>query len=265
MVELPSRVLITGAGSGLGRRLAYDLASRGCRLVLGDRDEEGLRGTCDQIAGDPARVVSRTTDVTRSSDCAALVAAGVETLEGLDALVLCAGVSMWSRFDQIQDLAVFEKLIAVNYLGAVYMVHAALPWLRRSRGLLVGISSLQGEIALPYHSGYSAAKHALNGFLDALEFELAGELRFLTVMPGWISGTNLRRNAVALESGAGPRRHSRHAVTLEEASRQIVQAMLRGDRYLYIPRKLGVLRWLQLVSPGLVRRLIGRAVRAQGT
>lgn len=264
MADLPSRVLITGAGSGLGRQLACDLAARSCRLVLGDRDGEGLRETCGLAGGDPGRIIARTADVTRVSDCTDLVAAGVEALGGLDAVVLCAGISMWSRFDQVQDLAAFEKLMAVNYLGAVYTIHAALPWLRSSRGLLVAVSSLQGEIALPFHSGYSAAKHALNGFLDALEFELEGEIRFLTVMPGWISGTNLRRNAVVRESGTGPRRHSRHAVSVEDCSRRILRAMERGDRVLYIPRKLAALRWLRLVSPALVRRLIGRAVRAQG-
>lgn len=265
MAQVPERVLITGAGSGLGRRLALDLASRNCRLILGDRDGEGLRRTLELLGSEADRTVSRTIDVTRPEDSKGLVEAGTEAFDGLDGLVLCAGVSMWARFDEIRDPTVFEKLVAVNYLGAVYGIHAALPHLRRSNGLIVAVSSLQGEIALPFHSGYTAAKHALNGFLETLDFELEGEVRILTVMPGWISGTNLRSNAFTAEDEARPRRHNRHAVSVEECSRRIVRAMERGDRRLYIPGKLGALKWLRLVAPSVVRRLISSAVRTQGT
>lgn len=260
MAGFPDRIIVTGAGSGLGRTLSADLAARGCRLVLADHNPTGLEETVQSIRS--REIVTRTADVTRPDANAALVEAALQHFGGLDALILCAGVSMWARFEEIRDLSVFEKLVSVNYLGAVYAIHAALPHLRQTRGRIVAISSLQGEVALPYHSGYTAAKHALNGFLDTLDFELGGEVRILTVMPGWISGTNLRANAFTAEP-KGPRRHNRHAVSVEECSRRILRAIERGDRRLYIPRKLGALKWLRLFAPGLVRSIIAKAVRSQ--
>ncbi len=259
--------VITGAGSGLGRRLALDLAAQGCALALGDRDSEGLEETRRLVseAHPGSRLALGVLDVTQPEQCAQLIQGALGAFGRIDYLVLCAGISMWARFDEIEDLSLFERLIAVNYLGAVYCVHAALPALRESRGWIVAISSLQAEVALPNHSGYGAAKHALNGFLDGLECELEGEIRFLTVMPGWIRGTNLRANALGPDPAdkQTPRKHSGESVSVEECSRLILKALERGKRKLYIPSKLGALPWLKLVAPGVVRRLIGRAVKQQ--
>lgn len=259
--------VITGAGSGLGRRLAGDLAARGCSLVLGDRDADGLEETRKLISESSggSRLALRVLDVTRSEQCAQLIQGALDTFGRIDYLVLCAGISMWARFDEIRDVSLFERLIAVNYLGAVYCIHTALPSLRKNHGWIVAISSLQGEIALPNHTGYGASKHALNGFLDGLESELGDEIRILTVMPGWIRGTNLRTNALGLDQSAKqePRKHSSESVSVEECSRLILRALDRGKRKLYIPSKLGALPWLKLVAPGVVRRLISKAVKEQ--
>ena len=259
--------VITGAGSGLGRRLALDLAGRGCSLTLGDRNEEGLEETARLIgaAAPHARLALGVLDVTRSEQCTQWIAGALETFGRIDTLVLCAGISMWARFDEIQDLSLFERLVAVNYLGAVYCIHAALPALRARRGWIVAVSSLQAEIALPNHSGYGASKHALNGFLDGLECELEQEIRILTVMPGWIRDTNLRASALGLDQAElnRPRKHSSESVSVEECSRLILRAMDRGKRKLYIPSKLGALPWLKLIAPGAVRRLIAQAVKKQ--
>lgn len=268
MIEKVAPVaVITGAGSGLGRRLALDLAARGGSLVLGDRDADGLEETRKLVSGTPtgSRVALEVLDVTEPTECAQLIDGALRAFDRIDYLILCAGISMWARFDEITDLSLFERLIAVNYLAAVYCVHAALPALRRSQGWIVAISSLQGEIALPNHSGYGASKHALNGFLDGLECELGDEIRILTVMPGWIRGTNLRTNALGLDRSEEqkPRKHSSESVSVEECSRLILGAMKRGKRKLYVPSKLGALPWLKLIAPGAVRRLISRAVREQ--
>lgn len=259
--------IITGAGSGLGRRLALDLAAGGCSLVLGDRDPEGLEETRRLVAerAPQARLVLGVLDVTKADQCSQLIEGALETCGRLDYLVLCAGISMWARFDELRDLTLFERLMAVNYLGAVYCIHAALPALRERRGWIVAISSLQGEVALPHHTGYGASKHALNGFLDGLECELGEEIRILTVMPGWIRGTNLRANALGLDRSEKqePRKHSSESVSVEECSRLILKALDKGKRKLYIPSKLGALPWLKLAAPTLVRRLINRAVQSQ--
>jgi NAD(P)-dependent dehydrogenase (short-subunit alcohol dehydrogenase family) len=262
-----SVALVTGAASGLGRQLALDLADRGSSLVLADWDESGLRETEQLLRERKAdcQVIGLRTDITDEKACRFLIEGALDRFQKIDQLFLCAGVSMWARFEEISDLTMFRKLMEVNYLGAVYCIHAALPSLLTSGGSIVAISSLQGEVPIPNHTGYAGAKHALNGFLKSLAFELGDTIHILTVMPGWIRGTNLRANAFtgSGESSHSPRKHSRESVTVGECSALVLQALGRRRRTLFIPRKLEALRWLQWIAPGLTRRLIGRAVKDQ--
>jgi len=262
-----SVAVITGAASGLGRRLSLDLAKRGSRLSLIDRNRDGLAETLQLIheTRPDADVITLPTDITDDDACRSAMTATLDHFQRIDQLILCAGVSMWARFDEITDLSMFRKLMEVNYLGAVYCVHAALPALLKSRGSIVAISSLQGEVAIPNHTGYAGAKHALNGFLKSLDFEVGETVHILTVMPGWIRGTNLRANAFggSGRSPNAPKKHSSESVTVEECSALVLRALDRRQKTLFIPRKLGALRWLQWIAPGLTKRLIGKAVKQQ--
>jgi len=258
-------VLITGAASGLGRQLSLDLAQQRVQLVLADQDREGLLQTLGSVQKLGCPAAYRRVDVAIEGDCAELVAFAIEQFGGIDFLVLCAGISMWARFDEITNLKVFRRLLDVNYLGAVYCIHAALPFLKESHGTIVAISSLQGEVAIPRHTGYSASKHALNGFLEALEMEVGRRIRILNVMPGWITGTGLRAKAFkAGAQGGGTHAKSGNAsVTVEECSRLIIRAMRADTRMLFAPRKLKALLWLKVLAPSLLKRIISRAVDAQ--
>jgi short-subunit dehydrogenase len=172
---------------------------------------------------------------------------------------------MWARVDEISDLSIFRKLMEVNYLGVVHSVHAGLPALRRVRGTIVAVSSLQGIQGIPNHSGYSASKHAVNGFLDSLELELGNQIRILRVLPGWIKGTNLRASAFVADGSQGglARKHSRDAVSVKACSQLILGALAKGRHTLFVPAKLRLVPWLRLLAPGLLRRAILKAVRQQ--
>jgi short-subunit dehydrogenase len=131
---------------------------------------------------------------------------------------------------------------------------------------MVAISSFQGELGIPLHTGYAAAKHAVNGLLESLEFEVGDQIRFLKVMPGWITGTNLRNSAFRGDGkklGESARKHSGQAVSVEECSQLIIRAIHRGSRHLFIPGKLKYLAVLKLLTPGLVRKIIVGAVKKQ--
>jgi len=257
-------VIVTGAASGLGECLATDLAKLGAKLVLADLNQSHLEEVADRLARQ-AEVVAVPTDVTDSSRCVELIATSVERFGSIDALVLCAGISMWARFEDIGDVSAFGRIMEINYLGVVNCLHPALPYLKTSRGILVTISSTQGVIGLPNHTGYSASKHAINGFLEALELELGDELRILNVLPGWIKGTNLRANAITGDGTVqgSRKKHSKDAVTVEDSSEQIVQAMLAGRRELYLPSKLRFVPWVKLIAPGWLKSKIRRAVEEQ--
>jgi NAD(P)-dependent dehydrogenase (short-subunit alcohol dehydrogenase family) len=259
-------VIITGASSGLGRQLAYDLGHQKAHLILGDKDLRGLAQVVEKLRVFSSSAEASAVDVAVAEQCSALVELALEKHGRLDYLVLCAGISMWAFFEDVPDPKLFQRLMEVNYLGAVYSIHAALPYLRKSRGTIVAVSSFQGEVAIPRHTGYSASKHALNGFLEALELELGGQIRILNVMPGWITGTNLRANAFKVESrseGTAQAKGGLASVSLRDCSSQILRSMRSTSTTLFVPRKLRAALWLKALAPSLLRRLIRRAVASQ--
>jgi NAD(P)-dependent dehydrogenase (short-subunit alcohol dehydrogenase family) len=260
-------VIVTGASRGLGRALAIAFARRGARLALSARDAAGLEETAAlcREAGAPLAVCV-VADVTRSAECAQMADEAARALGGVDVLVANAGMSMWASFEEIRDPAVFEKLVQVNYLGAVYWIHAALPHLLRSRGLIVAISSAQAWTGMPMHTGYAASKAALQGFLDSLEMEMNGRVRVLGVYPGWIRDTELRLHALGVdgrELGAARRSHSSESVTSEECAALVVRAVEQGKHSIFIPRKLRLLHLLRPLAFPVIRRILTRAVHSQ--
>lgn len=253
-------VVITGASSGLGRSLAIEFARQGARLALFGRSKERLAETADRCREHDAAAVTVDGDITRPEDCARLIETAMGRFGTIDYLVLAAGVSMWARFEDIEDIGIFRKVMDTNYLGAVHCTHFALPHLKESAGMIVAISSIQGKIGVPYHTGYVASKHALQGFFDTLRAELEGTgVKVLMVLPHWLRGTRLRRNAYD-KSGAAlgdaRRNHSSESIGLDECCREIMAAMRSGRRELVIPMKLRLLSWLNLISPRLVERIV---------
>ena len=260
-------VIITGASSGLGAALALQLARGGARLTLfspeRDRQQE-VAGLCEEAGGRALAVIG---DVTSPADCESMTDQAVSHFESVDFLIVNAGISMWASFPEIKDLDIFRRLIEVNYLGAVNCVHHALPHLRRSRGMIVAITSIQGKIGVPMHTGYVASKHALQGFCEALRMELEGSgVDVLTVLPHWLRGTELRKHALGKdgrELGTSSRKHSRESVSIEAACEAILQAMRKRRRELVIPWKLKLLLGLNLFSPGMAERIITSAMKKQ--
>lgn len=160
-------VLVTGAGSGIGRALAVEADRLGHRLILVGRREGALRETAAALSG-KARIVLA--DVTTPEGRAAISAAVAD--EGLDILINNAGRLASGGLEGLtdQDLA---ALVATNIAAPVALTRDLLPALERRRGQVVNIGSVFGDIAFPYFAIYSASKFALRGFSEALRRELA--------------------------------------------------------------------------------------------
>src|SRR5437868_13338768 len=248
-------VLITGASSGIGEAIALRLASRGCRLALAARgaaDLERVADSCRAAGGESATFPA---DVADEAQCRAFVVGALGTFGRIDALVNNAGISMEVRFEDITDLALVERIMRVNVLGAVYCTHAALPHLRATRGRLVAVSSLTGLSGVPTRTAYAASKHALRGFFDSLRIELAGSGVSVTVAyPGFVATDIARRSFGARNV------RTEHAMSAEECARLIVDAMDRREREVVMTARAKVAQWLKLVAPGLVDRIAARAI-----
>jgi short-subunit dehydrogenase len=173
--------VVTGAASGIGAAVAVELARRGSRLVLLDRD-----------AGRLAEVAARTgaeSHLVDLADAGAVVAVGERISSAhprVRLLVNNAGMALGGRFDQV-TLAEYEEIIDVNFRAVVRLTHTLLPALRAEPGShLVNVSSLFGLIAPAGQTAYAASKFAVRGFSEALRQELAGEVGVTTVHPGGI-------------------------------------------------------------------------------
>ncbi len=257
-----SVVLITGASSGIGKSIALQLAERGCRLALAARGRDGLTSVAEACQAQGAEVLVVSTDVSDEEQCRAFVAQSAERFGKVDALVNNAGISMWARLDELDDLEPIRRIMAVNYLGAVYCTHAALPHLKASRGRIVNVASLTGKTGVPTRTGYAASKHAMAGFFDSLRIELRETgVSVTTVFPGFVS-TGVRRHAYGPDGkplGDSPVDEG-NAMSPDTCARLILAAADKRKREIVMTPRGKVGMWMKLIAPGLVDRIAARAI-----
>lgn len=224
-------VVITGASSGIGMALAVEFGALGANVVAGARNEDGLKELTEAIVAKGGKAVYAVTDVTSEADCKGLVRTAVEAFGGVDVLVCNAGISMRALFDDV-DLSVLKRLMDVNFWGTVYCTKYALPWLQKSKGTVVGVSSVAGIHGLPGRTGYSASKYAMTGFLETIRIEnLKKGLHVMIACPGF-TASNVRFTALTADGtsqGESPRAEEK-MMTAEEAAHRIIKGIAKRKR-----------------------------------
>ena len=255
-------VILTGASSGIGREMAYQLARQGAWLSLAARDVhrlEQVAGKCREVG---AKTVVVETDVGEQSQCQRLVVRTVETYGRIDTLINNAGITMWSLFEEMQTLAPFERIMQVNYFGSLYCTYYALPYLKQQRGRLVAIDSLAGKTGVPIRSGYAASKHALVGLFDSLRIELTSSGVSVTlVFPDFVA-TETRQRAFGADGeplGVSPVQEDK-VMSAADCAHQALQAIARRQRQAMMGRGK-FLQYLLPYIPGLIDRMAARAIQ----
>lgn len=257
-------VVLTGASAGIGHEMALQLARQGARLVLAARDAAKLEEAAAACRALGAKAVAIPTDVGDEAQCRALVDGAVAEFGRIDTLVNNAGVGMWARFEEMTDLAPFERIMRVNYLGSVYPTYYALPHLKKTKGRIVAVNSLTGLTGVPTRSGYAASKHAAAGFFDSIRIELDGSGVTVTqVFPGFVR-TEIRERAFGpdgqpLGRGNSPVREA-EVMTAEECARLTLDAAAKRKRELVMTLRAKIGAKLKLIAPGLVDRIAKKAI-----
>jgi short-subunit dehydrogenase len=254
--------LITGGSDGIGAEMARQLAAKhkgGIALVLAARSPDKLEAVASQCRASGAQVLCVPMDVSEEAQCRDLVARAVAQFGRIDTLVNNAGMSAQALFEDVkaEDLHWYETLMKVNLWGAVWCTHAALPYLKESRGRIVAVSSLSGLLGVPGRTAYSATKFAMSGFFEALraEIKLRG-VSVTTAYPGVVT-TNIRHrgyNAQGQPLGKSGLKEE-DAMTVVECARLIIDGMERRDREVVMTAKGKLGRFIKLLAPGVVENM----------
>jgi short-subunit dehydrogenase len=249
--------LVTGASSGIGWLLSRRLAAGGARVALVARREPELAALASEITSSGGEALVLPCDVSDPEQVRAAAQRARERLGAIELLVNNAGYGGHRRFLD-WDVRDIERVMRVNYLGAVYFTKALLPdMVARGRGFTVFVSSVAGRIAPPEESAYAATKFALLGLAESLSLEVedAG-VHVLTVLPGVIrtpffDGMLERLSRVARKSMVEP----------DGLVDAILAALAKGRREITYPRWLAVSFLARALAPGFLRSQVKRATR----
>lgn len=250
-------IVITGASSGIGRATALEAARRGARLVLAARNAHDLEATAAACAEAGAEALAVPTDVTDEAAVEALAERTIQAFGRIDTWVNNAGVTLFGTFldTPAED---FRQVMEINFMGQIHGAKAALPYLEETDGALVCVGSALSDRGAPLQTGYSATKHALQGWVDGLRLELeeAGSgVRVTLVKPATIN-TPLYEKARSY-LGVQPRSIP-PVYPPEPVADAILRAAESDERELYVGRAGQLLAIAERINPRLVDTLLRR-------
>lgn len=261
---------ITGAASGIGRALAFELAARGSDVALADLDQAGLESIAKEItASHGRRAMIRRVDVADPIQIQEFALSATTEFPALNLLINNAGVALLGQFDEI-DLSQMAWLMDINFWGVVRGTRAFLPHLKaQPRAHIVNLSSIFGIIAPAGQTAYSASKFAVRGFSEVLRHELAmssSPVTLSVVHPGGVKthiarkarlGSSLRENPNSSEIGDLFERVAR--TTASEAAKRIIRGIERNEPRILIGADARLLDIIQRLVPGAYWSLLARA------
>lgn len=250
-------VIVTGASSGIGRALVYDLAHKGAKIAMASRNLDELLTIEKELKATGTEIISIRTDVTKELACKELIEQTVSAFGHIDVLINNAGISMRAIFADM-DLNVLRKVMDVNFWGTVYCSKYALPYLLQSKGSLVGIVSIAGFIGLPGRTGYAASKFAVRGLLNTIRIEnRKTKLHVLVAAPGF-TASNIRKTALngeGKQQGDSPRQENK-MMPAEECAAIIIKGIEKRKREIIMTFTEGKLTvFLSKWFPSLVEKL----------
>ena len=226
-------VVITGGSDGIGKALVQQFLTLGAKVATCGRNADKLAQLVQDL-NHPC-LFTMQVDVVNQQQDEALIQAVVDKWGGVDILINNAGISMRALVSEV-SIATLKNVMDINFWGTVYTTKAALPFVLKANGVIVGVSSIAGYRGLPGRSGYSASKYALNGWLEALRTELFGSgTHVMWVCPG-ITSSNIRNAALnkdAQAQGESPMDEGA-MMSSEECAQHIIHAIGKRKRSLVL-------------------------------
>jgi short-subunit dehydrogenase len=246
-------VIVTGASEGIGVQLTTILRRSGARVALTARNERKL-----SAAAEPGDLVIPG-DVTRETVRAEIIAKIMERWGKIDILINNAGRgSYYSASATTLDEA--RAVFDLNFFAPLALTQLATPFLRQTRGMVVNLSSIAGQISLPWLPVYSASKFALAAITSAQRTELKREgVHVMGVFPGYVD-TGFQANAPGTRPPGRVAQGKRFAVSAEECAAAIVRGIAHRKRTVVTPRSGWALVWASRLFPSFVESQMERAL-----
>lgn len=248
-------IAITGASSGIGKAMAYYALEHGALVAVCARNIDKLRQSFPNINAE-SLLLSKT-DVSNEEDCIQFIDSVISKWGKLDILINNAGMSMRALFEDL-DVKVLKNLMDVNFWGTVYCTKSALPHLLKSKGTIVGVSSIAGFRGLPARTGYCSSKFAMQGFLESLKVELLKkEVHVMWVAPGFTS-SNIRNTALAADGSMQketPLKESQ-LMSAEECAILIMKGIEKKKRTIVMTLQGKMTVFLNKLFPKLMDKLV---------
>jgi len=249
-------VLITGGTSGIGKSLAHTFGKRGSSVVFSGRNKAALDATRAELESAGIKCLPVNADASILEDNELMVQKALEKYGKIDVFIANAGISMRALIQDV-DIDVVMKVMDINFRGAFYGIKTALPHIMKTKGSIVGISSIAGFRGLPARVGYSASKFALQGLLEVLRTEmLKSDVHVLTASPGFTS-TNIRErnlDAHGKPQGKSPRDES-SSMSADECAMHIYKAVVKRKRTLVLTRDGKLINLINKFLPSLADKL----------
>lgn len=257
-------VVVTGAAGGMGFAFARRFGQAGARVAMLDVKAAEAEVSAGRLSLEGVDTLAVGCDVSDAESVASAMARVMAHFGDVDVLINNAGISARAAFEETR-LAVFHRVMGINFFGALYATKAALGSLKRRKGMIITISSLAGFSPLLGRTAYSASKHALHGLFDSLRSELRGTgVGVLVVCPGF-TATGIGTSA--LDGDGSIARHPQSTVgkpaTPDQVADQVLKAARENRRLLVLTPIGRMTRLVNKVSPRLYEFLMARSVRSE--
>ncbi|TDQ18429.1 short-subunit dehydrogenase [Algoriphagus boseongensis] len=250
-------VIITGATSGIGEACAEVFGREGAKIAITGRNPEKLQKSLANLQSKGIEAIAILADAASEKDNQKIAEDTLKHFGKIDILINNAGIGMRALF-QDMDLEVFHKVMDTNFWGTVYATKYCLPEILKSKGSIIGISSINGYRGTPARTAYTASKFAMNGFFESLRTEVMKKgVHVLVVAPGF-TASNIRNIALTADGssqGESPRDEGK-MMTSEEVAEHILKATLKRKRDIVLTSqgKLAVFlnKWMPGILDGIV-------------
>lgn len=228
-------VVITGAGSGIGKALAIEFAQRGASIALCDNDKITLEQTVDEVKKFGITIFSKQVDVSQNEEIIAFANDVKLNIGAVDVLINNAGVGHGKITIEESSVQEMERIMNINFWGMVYGTKAFLPQLKKQeRTSLVNISSIAGLISVGHQASYAASKFAIRAVTEGLMMELKDEMiKVHSVHPGGIK-TNIVKTALGGDPNYNIVFEKIQTQTPEYAAKKIIRGIEKNKRRIIV-------------------------------